>query len=583
MTKGTRILLILLALGLAALSLLPTIKWYFYTSEEKQNLANSSMTKIREYAEESASRDLDILVDLSRDDQKVQGPVPEELTYLLDTAKENRKLVEKDIPKEWTVKDLLSSFSDGSRVYKAMESYYREEILALKELKQHSINLGLDLYGGISVVIEADENSLADRLIADNQLEEGQSPSKEQLAEALTLATEILNNRIDQFGVTEPQIRKMTSENQILIEVPGEVNPDTIHNFLMGKGRLGFYIVDDAATSAVLNYVDGGGRIVNGRPADDPDMIDVGLTVRGFYKKDAYNKDVFQRYVVTTSSAGLDGGHIESAQVETNQVTGDPYVVFALDADGGDLFYALTSENTNKTMAVVMDGKVKAAAVISGPIRDRVQITGFDRSDADALALVLKTAAMPIDLSVKSQNTVGASLGADTIDAGLKAIGIGLAAVMIFMALWYRRAGLIANLALLLNFVFIVAILSALRLTLTMTSIAGIILNVGMAVDANVIIFERIKEELRLGKSRAAAIEGGFRKAFWTIMDANITTFIAALFLSMLGSGPVQGFALTLAVGIMSSLFTAIYVSHYLFDVGTEMLKQTKVRIGWGK
>jgi preprotein translocase subunit SecD len=182
---------------------------------------------------------------------------------------------------------------------------------------------------------------------------------------------------------------------------------------------------------------------------------------------------------------------------------------------------------------------------------------------------------------VDNQQAIGAALGEDSIAEGLMAITIGFLAVIIFMFLYYKGAGLVSDLALVLNLIFIVAVLSAFNLTLTLTSIAGLILTVGMAVDANVIIFERIKEEYRIGKSASAAVKAGFRKAFWTVMDANITTFIAAIFLSQLGSGPIQGFAYTLAVGIVSSMFTALFVSRLVFDFGLETLKLKKLSISW--
>jgi preprotein translocase subunit SecD len=279
---------------------------------------------------------------------------------------------------------------------------------------------------------------------------------------------------------------------------------------------------------------------------------------------------------------GLEGSHIQQADTISDQVTGKPNVIFNLDSEGGEKFYKFTSDNTGKTLAVVMDEKVKAAARISEPIRDSVRITGFDTEEANDLELTLRTAALPVDLEIINEQAVGASLGSDAIDSGLRAILYGFIAVVAFMFLYYKGAGLVADLALILNLIFIVAILSSFNMTLTMTSIAGIILNVGMAVDANVIIFERIREELALGKSRAAAVEAGFKKAFWTIMDANITTFIAAIFLSQLGKGPIQGFAVTLAVGIVCSLFTAIFVSRLIFDFGTEVLKRDKISIGWG-
>ncbi len=572
MNKRLRFIVVLFFLALGAYFLFPTAKWYFGTPEEKKVLANGSKEQIRNYAKVEASDDLATLVELVKDSPDAEFPA--EMDFLVSEAKANYKLEKRDMPDSWTVKTVLAGFQSGNEVYSALETYYRDDILGLKSMKDKTLLLGLDLSGGMSVVVEADETSLESRL--------GRAPSEDDLREALTLAMEILNNRIDRFGVTEPQIRRQ-SNNQILIEIPGEVDPERVNSFLMGKGSLNFHIVDDAATTRINQYAaqNPGETFENGRPSDSS-VLEAGLLVRGFYKKDNYGIDQFMSYTVVSEEVGLPGEHIKEANVIADQITGQPNVIFQLDSEGGEIFYKFTSDNTGKTLAVVMDDKIKAAARISEPIRDSVRITGFDSSEANDLALVLRTAALPVDLQVTNETAVGASLGSDAIDAGLKAIFFGFIAVFVFMLIYYKGAGLIADIALLLNLVFIVAILSSFNMTLTMTSIAGIILNVGMAVDANVIIFERIKEELRLGKSRAAAIEAGFKKAFWTVMDANITTFIAAIFLSQLGKGPIQGFAVTLAVGIVCSLFTAIFVSRLIFDFGTEVLGKDKVGIAWG-
>ncbi len=572
MNKRLRFLVVLFFLSLGAYFLYPTVSWYFMTSEEMKTLANGSKEEIRKYVKMEASDDLNALIDLVKNDPDADFPA--NISFLIADAKKNYKLEKKDEPSSWTVRNVLEGFQSGNEVFQAMEDHYRTEIQELKAMKNKTLQLGLDLSGGMSVVVEADAESLGKRL--------GHNPSENELAEALSLAMEILNNRIDRFGVTEPQIRKQSS-NQILIEVPGEADPERVNSFLMGKGKLNFHIVDDAATDKIKAYaaVHPEDTFEKGRPKDSS-ILDAGLKVAGFYKKDKYGIDRFQRYVVIREEVGLDGRHIREARVNADQITGRPNVIFQLDPEGGEIFYKFTTENTKKTLAVVMDDKVKAAARISEPIRDAVRISGFDRKEANDLALVLRTAALPVELEITNESAVGASLGSDAISAGLKAILLGFVAVVIFMILYYKGAGLIADIALILNLVFIVAILSSFNMTLTMTSIAGIILNVGMAVDANVIIFERIKEELRLGKSRAAAVESGFKKAFWTIMDANITTFIAAIFLSQLGKGPVQGFAVTLAVGIICSLFTAIFVSRLIFDFGTEVLKKDKLSIAWG-
>jgi preprotein translocase subunit SecD len=194
---------------------------------------------------------------------------------------------------------------------------------------------------------------------------------------------------------------------------------------------------------------------------------------------------------------------------------------------------------------------------------------------------MLRTAALPVELEVANQQTIGASLGEDTIRQGMYALLGGIIAVLIFMLVYYKTAGINAVVAQLLNFYIMFSILSAFNFTLTLPSIAGFILTIGMAVDASVIIFERMKEEMRLGKGRKAVIESGFDKAFWAIMDSNITTFIAALFLSQLGSGPIQGFAVTLAVGVFSSVFTALFVSRLMFDFSTDVFGSKNVSISW--
>jgi preprotein translocase subunit SecD len=280
---------------------------------------------------------------------------------------------------------------------------------------------------------------------------------------------------------------------------------------------------------------------------------------------------------------GLPGQHITDAQFARDPISNQPVVNFVLDSEGGDQFARLTRDNVGGSLAIVMDDRVRAYARIQEEIpTGQVRISGFDQSEAEDIATVLRTAALPIDLNIINQQAVGAQLGEQAIQAGLRAIALGFVLVIIFMAVYYKGAGLLADLILILNLFFIMAVLSVFNLTLTLTSIAGIILTVGMAVDANVIIFERIKEEYRLGKSPRASVEAGFQKAFWTIMDANVTTFIAAIFLSQLGTGPIQGFAVTLAVGIVSSMFTALFVSRLIFDVSTEQFRRSKLSIGWG-
>ena len=248
-------------------------------------------------------------------------------------------------------------------------------------------------------------------------------------------------------------------------------------------------------------------------------------------------------------------------------MTQRPVVNFKLSNEGGRKFYDITSANRGKSLAVVLDGKVKSVATINDAISENVHISGFTEKEAQDLAIVLKTASFAIDLEIVSQQSVGATLGSDAVRIGILAIAFGFVLVVLFMFLYYGFSGLVADFALLLNLFIMVSVLSALHFTVTLTSIAGLILTLGMAVDANVIIYERIKEELKDGRSPYQAVSIGFGRAFWTIMDSNITTIIAAIVLSGLGSSSVKGFAVTLAVGIATSLFTSLYVSHLIFDL----------------
>jgi preprotein translocase subunit SecD len=569
MSKRARLLIVLLVIVVFGAFLYPTFKWYFLVSDTDKELAASSREQIRIYAQDKAEEELGSLSALALED----ASMPEEFTFLSDIAKENYKLEQKSLPNTWSVVEVFKSLGSETAVFDQLEARHRTTALDLKEKSANILQLGLDLSGGMSILLQADMESLGERL--------GHFPTNEEQDQALDRAMEILNNRIDQFGLTEPQIRRQ-GENQIYIELPGAADPDVVYRFLRGKGSLNFHIVDDDATAALEAYLESNPAALGiDLQPKDANVLEAGRVVRGFYTRDQYGADELIRYLVTDEEPGLDGTHIQNATVGNDSITGRPVINFTLDREGGEIFYQLTSANVQKTLAIVLDDRVKAGATISEAIRESVQMKGFDRQDATDLALVLRTGALPIDLLVDNQQEIGASLGEDSVRRGLNAMALGFVLVIIFMVAYYRRAGIVADLALILNVFIVLAILSAFKLTLTLTSIAGLILTVGMAVDANVIIFERIKEERRLGKSPEASAKAGFRKAFWTVMDANITTFIAAIFLSQLAKGPIQGFAYTLAVGIVSSMFTALFVSRLVFDFMTETLHTKRLGISW--
>jgi preprotein translocase subunit SecD len=573
MRKRYRFFIILLVVGLCLAFLYPTARWYFFVPKDEQNLALGSREQIRDYARRTAGQDLEKLVSAVRNSQEV----PEGMEYLVSLARKEYKTAGLPVPETWDAAALQKVFS-RSDVRGLIESHYRDRILRLKNLQQNAVQLGLDLSGGLSIVLQGDMAALDEKFSEQYQ----RSPTDEERGVIFDQALDVLNSRIDRFGLTEPVIRKQGTD-QIYVEIPGNADPERIRSIIMGKGGLTFHIVDEEATRAFEAYLVEHPAVAPNEDGTLPveGVVPEGVVVLGQYEKDRYGLDQWVGYRAIKKEVGLDGTHIRNAMVQRDSRTSKPTVTFLLDAEGGEIFYNFTSANVQKPLAIVLDDHIKSVAIINEPIHESVQLSGVDMEEANNLAVTLRTAALPVELSVVSQQSIGPSLGADTITQGLYALLGGLAVVMFFMLVYYRSAGINAIIAQILNIYLMFSILSAFNFTLTLPSIAGFILTIGMAVDANVIIFERMKEELRLGKGRRAAVDAGFDKAFWAIMDSNITTFIAALFLSQLGTGPIQGFAVSLAIGVFSSVFTALFVSRLIFDFGTDVMGSKKLSVGW--
>ncbi|GMO43649.1 MAG: protein translocase subunit SecD [Termitinemataceae bacterium] len=570
MSKRYRFFIILVVLAVCCLFIKPTVQWYFLTPKEDQQLALQTREQIKSYASRSAQNDLQRLIAAA----KAKEAMPEDLAFLAKKAKKIYKDEEKAIPADWNTATVLDAYADEREVLAVLETATRDKIFALKNLQKNAVQLGLDLSGGLSIILQADLQAYQEKL--------GRTLTKEDRDLAMQQALEVLNTRIDKFGLTEPVIRRQGTE-QIYVEIPGTADPEKINDIIMGKGSLEFHIADLPAYNQFVTYY-------NSHPTTtfdennnliDPSIIPDDCILAGVYTKDRYGLDEFSRWTVIKKELGLDGNHVRRAQVERSKSDGKPEVIFQLDAEGGDIFSKLTSSNIGKPLAIVMDGRVKSQPTINSEIHDRGTLTGFSIEEANNIAITLRTAGLPVELSVANQQSIGASSGEDTIFRGLYALLGGLAAVMVFMLIFYKVSGFNAVIAQVLNIFIMFSVLSAFNFTLTLPSIAGFILTIGMAVDANVIVFERMKEELLLKKSRKAAVDAGFDKAFWAIMDSNITTFIAALFLSQLGSGPIKGFAVSLAIGVFSSVFTALFVSRLIFDFGTDTLKSQKVSISW--
>ncbi|GMO21139.1 MAG: protein translocase subunit SecD [Spirochaetaceae bacterium] len=569
MSKRYRFVIVIVAIALCFVFLYPTIKWYFWTNPDDKQSALQTRQQIRDDAKRIAESDYKRLYEAAA----AGAALPDGFAYLLKEAKDARSIRNMPKPAAWDAKSTLLSFETPQIVQNCIETAVRKRILALKDLQKNAVQLGLDLSGGLSIVLQAN--------LASYEAKIGHTLNDTERGEAMEQALEVLNSRIDRFGLTEPVIRRQGSD-QIYVEIPGTADPERINSIVMGKGSLNLRLVDEEATKKFNTYYASNplGTFDEEGKLRDPSIVGADCEVLGVFVKDEYGLDMFSHYLAVKKEIGLDGNHIKSASVSKDNFDGTPHVAVELDSEGGDIFWKLTSSNVGKPLAIVLDDRIRSAPVIREGIRNNMSISGFNADEANNLALTLRTAALPVELEVVHQQSIGASLGKDYIAMGLKALIGGLGAVMVFLLIFYRGAGINAIMAQVLNIYIMFSVLSAFNFTLTLPSIAGFILTIGMAVDANVIIFERMKEELRLGKTRKAVVEAGFNKAFWAIMDSNITTFIAALFLSQLGSGPIQGFAVSLAIGVFSSVFTALFVSRLIFDFGTD-LGAKKFSLSW--
>ena len=576
MNKRTRLLVLLAVIALCFVFLWPSISWYARTPKEVQQLALGSTENIKNYAELKAAEDVRTIKKLD-----LTSAITDEYSWLKKEVSKRYKALDKKVPAELTWKDVLSAYDSELDFMTVFQTRYREEILKAKRWYENSVKLGLDLSGGMNIIVKADLDaaleSMGDAVAAEN--------ASDFKKEAMANAIENLASRIDKFGLTSPVIRQQ-GDDRIYIEIPGAAQADAINTLIMGKGILNFRLVDMDATNAFKAYYAQNPATTFNALGElmDPSVIPADCEVFGEYRKDEYGLDERYDWVVVKKEIALDGQHVKSAIVGSDEFTNQPEVHFQLDGEGATIFGDFTGAHVGENLAIVSDNKVKSNARIQTAITGgSVSLSGgFSYEEADNIKKVLQTAWLNVPLEVESQQVIGASLGEDAIRAGAKAILLGLGLILIFMLIYYQASGINAVVAQVLNLFMMFSILSAFNLTLTLSSIAGMILTIGMAVDANVLVFERIKEELRQGKSRPAAIAMGFDNAFWAIMDSNITTFIAAIFLSWLGTGAIQGFAVSLAIGVVSSVFTALFVSRLIFDFDTDVLHAKKVSIGWG-
>ena len=377
-------------------------------------------------------------------------------------------------------------------------------------------------------------------------------------------AQETIQNRVDELGLAEPTIQRQGTGNRIIVELPGVENPDRIKNIIK--------------TTALLEW-----RLVLGGPAPDQETLlrDLGGEIppdQEVLKGDPERTE--GGYYLVSKVAPVTGQDLINARRSVDEWN-NPAVLFTLNAEAGRRFYKFTSDNLNKPLSIILDGKIQEVATIRDRIPDRGVIHGtFTVEQAEDLALILRAGPLPATVKYLEERSIGPSLGKDSIRKGLSSMVIALILVIVFMVFYYRLSGFNAVAALTLNILIIMGILGYLgeNAVLTLPGIAGIILTIGMAVDANVLVFERIREELSSGKNVWSSIESGFSRAFRTILDANVTTIIAAIFLFQFGTGPIRGFAVTLIIGITASMFTAVFVSRLIFDL-TQSRKKKREKL----
>ena len=427
-----------------------------------------------------------------------------------------------------------------------LEPGERAKLEALRERPRWLVNLGLDLKGGTHMVMELEVDKL---------------DSKTPLKDAMQQAIEIIRNRIDQFGVAEPLIVQQGAR-WIVVQLPGVTDSQHAKDLVGKTAMLEFRMVDDSEKSrtAMNKILELGNPFVGIAPSTSAaKLVPEGLQL--FKGKDS-------AMYLLSKEVPLTGASLETAKVETGGEYGMPVVAFKFKPEAAGKFAALTGANVGKNMAIVLDETVFSAPLIKGRISGGSGIIEgqFTSDDAKSLAIVLRAGALPAPVKVIEERVVGPTVGEDSIRDGFRSSAIGFGLVVLFMLIYYRASGFVAVIALGMNLLLLLAVMAYLKSTLTLPGMAGIILSLAMAVDANVLIFERIREELRLGKPIKMALSVGYDRAFSAILDSHVTSLISSAFLFQFGTGPIKGFAVTLTIGLILSLFTAIVITRMIFD-----------------
>lgn len=590
MKKRTRLVIFLLVIAFIAYFLYPTIKWYFMFNEEDRKEASYQGDALKAAIGDKVTKTYNDLKTFDKDDA-----YPAEMKTFTAKYKKEVKHINKANPvhkvtvsKNVTFKEMYETLlaanagdkdSDKRRKEKYVDSFFRSALQkqytksydAKKQVKRSIIKLGLDLQGGAYAVVEVnfDDPSVKEKY--------PKGISAEEKTAMIDNAAMKINNRINKFGLSETSIQKIKDQGKIIINLPGVKDTSELREIIETVGVLEFKVVSKEGSDMLAKLqreaaaegkvvVDKDGSLLkeyaDQLPAD----------TQALYKsnKDEYGVESENRQMLVVEKESLLGENVKisSAAVQQGNL-GQNVIGFTLEGKDADRWAEVTGANVGRQIAIILDNVILETPTVQEKItggRSQITLGNAPIEHLQNIALILKTGSLNVPLTIAEENTVGASLGADTINKGLWACLWGITAVLCFMFIYYSVAGLIADIALVLNLIFLMGGLALFNGTLTLPGIAGIVLTIGMAVDANVIIFERIKEEYRSGKTFKTSVNLGFQRAFWAIFDSNITTFFAGIGLSIFGTGALKGFAVTLCLGIVSSLYTALFVSKLIFD-----------------
>lgn len=582
MKKSSRLLILLICLAGGFYFLMPSITWYFVYKEKDRDEAGLSGVRLKSEINTRIENGLKAFNDANAGDKELKvlkKEISRKLKEYNSVSAKKLKLASNASFND--MKNILfDMYSYNNKTEeeknllvekvakKALENYYTAEFDAKRKVKNSAIKLGLDLQGGAYAVVT---------LNFDHPSVEGKATTDADKAAALDNAVLMIENRINKFGVSEVSIQKIKEQHKIVINLPGVKETSDLRKIIETVGVLEFKVVSKEGSELLSElkrkYDSEGKMFVDNKGNINPEILSQlppDTEALRVSNKDKYGEDYSQVPFIVVSKESLlgDNPKVKSATVDPDNL-GCYVINFTLEGEAVDRWAKATRENIGRQIAIILDDVVLQSPVVQSEIpngRSQVTLGNLSYEELDDMAKILRSGSLNIPLEIAEENTIGASLGKDSIRSGLFALLVGVIITVVFMIFVYSLGGIVADIALVFNLFFLLAGMGMFNGTLTLPGIAGIILTLGMAVDSNVLIYERVKEEFRSGKSFTTSITLGYEKAFWAIMDGNITTFIAAIGISLFGTGAIKGFAVTLCMGVVSTLFTSLFITRLIWD-----------------